>query len=122
MSAIMDFFSDPLSSVHRSSWGPESILKKAPIAAAVRKAFLLLLLATFLQFLFALQPALSGCSSKAREDVSIVLDVGHTAAAPGVSSARGVPEHDFNMNLAQRINQELLSAGFRSTYLMVTNT
>ncbi len=50
-----------------------------------------------------------------------VLDVGHTAAAPGAVSARGAYEYELNINLARRINEELLRAGFRSTYLMVTS-
>jgi N-acetylmuramoyl-L-alanine amidase len=72
------------------------------------------------------------CIAKAPEKIAIVLDVGHVARQPGVrcrrllpcpwgaTSARGVPEYDFNIKLAQRIKEELVSAGFRSTYLMVT--
>jgi N-acetylmuramoyl-L-alanine amidase len=72
------------------------------------------------------------CTAKAPEKIAIVLDVGHVARQPGVrcrrllpcpwgaTSARGVPEYDFNIKLAQRIKEELKSAGFRSTYLMVT--
>jgi N-acetylmuramoyl-L-alanine amidase len=64
----------------------------------------------------------AGCASKAREDISIVLDVGHTATSSGAISARGIDEYDFNLKLAQRVRDELLGAGFRSTYLMVTES
>ena len=64
-------------------------------------------------------PAAS-CAAKPREEVSIVLDVGHTATSPGAVSARGIDEYVFNLKLAQRVRDELLEAGYRSTYLMVT--
>jgi N-acetylmuramoyl-L-alanine amidase len=72
------------------------------------------------------------CATKAAEDIVIVLDVGHIARKPGgqcqrfvdcpwgQTSARGVPEYDFNIKLARRVKEELVRAGFRSTYLMVT--
>ena len=76
----------------------------------------------------------ANCSSKAPADIVIALDVGHIAGPPGTqcrrfetcpwgeTSARGVPEHEFNVRLAQRIKDKLDSAGFRSTNLMVTST
>jgi len=42
-----------------------------------------------------------------------VIDVGHTAQAPGATSARGFLEFSFNLILAKRIEQQLLAAGFR---------
>ena len=74
------------------------------------------------------------CGSKAINDIVIVLDVGHIARQPGEqcqrlmptscpsgqTSARGVPEYDFNLTLAQRIKEELVGAGFNSTYVMTT--
>jgi N-acetylmuramoyl-L-alanine amidase len=71
----------------------------------------------------ALQPrpaAAADCALKAPEDVVIALDVGHTAKNVGSTSARGIGEYDFNLKLAQRVRDELLSAGFRSTHLLVT--
>jgi N-acetylmuramoyl-L-alanine amidase len=62
------------------------------------------------------------CSTETSEKIRIVLDVGHTAAEPGATSARGVREYDFNLKLARRVQDELLEAGFKSTYLMVTRT
>jgi N-acetylmuramoyl-L-alanine amidase len=49
-----------------------------------------------------------------------VVDVGHTAGAPGAMSARGVYEYDFNLTLARRIDADLRAAGFVRTVLMVT--
>ncbi len=49
-----------------------------------------------------------------------VLDVGHTADAPGALSARGVPENAFNLQLAHEIDKDLRAAGFDRTVLMVT--
>ncbi len=50
----------------------------------------------------------------------IVLDVGHTAASEGASSARNVPEFTFNLRLAQRIEANLKAEGFAETRLLVT--
>jgi N-acetylmuramoyl-L-alanine amidase len=50
----------------------------------------------------------------------VVIDVGHTAQAPGAISARGVPEFVFNLSLAERIEQQLLAAGFRHSVLLIT--
>jgi len=74
------------------------------------------------------------CTSKAAKDIVIVLDVDHIARQPGEecrrlmpapcpwgeTSARGIPEYDFNIKLAQRIKEELVHTGFNSTYIMVT--
>src|SRR5262245_19927528 len=50
----------------------------------------------------------------------VVIDVGHTAQAPGAMSARGVPEFAFNLKLAERIRQQLLDVGFRRSVLLIT--
>ena len=50
----------------------------------------------------------------------IVLDVGHTAESEGATSARNVPEFNFNLRLAQRIEEKLRAAGFAETRLLVT--
>jgi N-acetylmuramoyl-L-alanine amidase len=59
----------------------------------------------------------SGCS---RAQFRVVLDVGHSAEVPGAKSARGVPEYEFNLRLAQRIEKTLTSAGFSKTLLLIT--
>jgi N-acetylmuramoyl-L-alanine amidase len=50
----------------------------------------------------------------------IVLDVGHTAASEGATSARNVAEFVFNLRLAQRIEEKLKSEGFPETRLLLT--
>jgi N-acetylmuramoyl-L-alanine amidase len=50
----------------------------------------------------------------------VIIDVGHTEQAPGATSARGVSEFVFNVNLARRIEQQLLAAGFRRSVLLIT--
>jgi N-acetylmuramoyl-L-alanine amidase len=60
------------------------------------------------------------CGLKKTKDVTILLDVGHTAKHPGAISARGMPEHDFNLKLALRIREELKRTGFDSTYVLET--
>jgi N-acetylmuramoyl-L-alanine amidase len=55
-----------------------------------------------------------------RDKFRVVLDVGHTADSPGAFSARGVPEYQFNLDLAKRIEQTLTESGFSKTVLLVT--
>ena len=45
---------------------------------------------------------------------SIAVDVGHYLAKPGVISARGVPEFDYNLKLAREIEIALKHAGHRT--------
>src|ERR1700719_1787582 len=60
----------------------------------------------------------SGC---ARSDFRVLIDVGHTATSPGANSARGVPEYDFNLKLADVIAQSLQEAGFDKTVRLITS-
>ena len=55
-----------------------------------------------------------------RAQFRVVLDVGHSAEVPGSKSARGVPEYDFNLRLARRIEKALAGAGFRKTVVLIT--
>jgi len=50
----------------------------------------------------------------------IVLDVGHTKQSEGASSARNIPEFNFNLHLAERIEERLKAEGFAATKLLVT--
>lgn len=52
-----------------------------------------------------------------RASFVVAVDPGHTLAAPGASSARGVPEVRFNDVLAARIVAALRAAGFERSYL-----
>jgi N-acetylmuramoyl-L-alanine amidase len=63
------------------------------------------------------KPAAPTCD---RARFRIVLDVGHTAEAPGAKSARNVGEFDFNLRLAKRIEEKLRTEGFAATRLLVT--
>jgi N-acetylmuramoyl-L-alanine amidase len=56
-----------------------------------------------------------------RAQFRVILDVGHTAEAPGAMSARNVPEYDFNLRLAKEIGQGLIDDGFVKTVLLVTH-
>ena len=87
--------------------------------AAAPIAWLLMPFAVLLTL--QVRPALAAsCTSKAPENIAIALDVGHTATNVGATSARGIGEYEFNIKLAQRVRDELLGAGFSSTFLMVT--
>src|SRR5262245_12793773 len=61
------------------------------------------------------------CKSKAKKDIIVILDVGHTDRDSGQMSARGVKEYDFNMKLARRVLEELVNTGFISTQMIVTS-
>ncbi len=65
----------------------------------------------------AAKPDAGGCQ---RAGFRVLLDVGHSAQVPGATSARGVPEYEFNLRLGQAIEKTLLRAGFRSTSLLIT--
>jgi N-acetylmuramoyl-L-alanine amidase len=56
----------------------------------------------------------------ARAAFRVIIDVGHTARVPGATSARGIPEFVFNLSLAERVEEQLLAAGFRRSVLLVT--
>jgi N-acetylmuramoyl-L-alanine amidase len=65
----------------------------------------------------ALEPVATMCD---RSKFRIVLDVGHTAASEGATSARNVAEFVFNLRLARRIEEKLKSEGFPETRLLLT--
>ena len=52
--------------------------------------------------------------------MKVIIDVGHTPGDTGQISARGVPEFEFNTRLAQQVTDELKSAGFQSTRMIVS--
>src|SRR6516165_7783941 len=59
------------------------------------------------------------CKFKAKKDIIVILDVGHTDKDSGQISAHGVKEYDFNMNLARLVLEELVNTGFLSTQMIV---
>lgn len=68
----------------------------------------------------ATQHASNGASC-ARSTSRVLIDVGHTATSPGADSARGVPEYEFNLKLADVIAQSLHDAGFDETIRLLTS-
>jgi N-acetylmuramoyl-L-alanine amidase len=56
-----------------------------------------------------------------RSAFRVLIDVGHTATSPGADSARGVPEYEFNLKLAEVIAQSLHEAGFDKIVRLVTS-
>jgi N-acetylmuramoyl-L-alanine amidase len=86
-----------------------------------RPAVLLPMVAAVFPVLLQGPPAIGAtCTSKQNKDIVIVVDVGHTPTDPGATSARGITEYNFNLDLARRVKTDLVAAGFRSTYLMLT--
>ena len=67
---------------------------------------------------FATQHASGTC---ARSAFRVLIDVGHTATSPGADSARGVPEYEFNLKLADVIAQSLREAGFDKSVRLITS-
>jgi N-acetylmuramoyl-L-alanine amidase len=63
----------------------------------------------------------SNSASCARSTFRIFIDVGHTATSPGADSARGVPEYQFNLKLADAIAQSLHEAGFDQAVRLITS-
>ena len=61
------------------------------------------------------------CKFKAKKDIIVILDVGHTDKDSGQISARGVKEYDLNMKLARQVLEELVNTGFISTQMIVTS-
>src|SRR5271167_4754648 len=68
----------------------------------------------------ATQHASNGATC-ARSTFRVLIDVGHTATSPGADSARGVPEYEFNLKLADVIAQSLHEAGFDKTVRLITS-
>jgi N-acetylmuramoyl-L-alanine amidase len=66
----------------------------------------------------AAAPAHSKCD---RPAFRVVLDVGHTLNVPGATSAHGVPEYAFNLQLSKEVEQALADAGFDKTVLLITD-
>lgn len=62
----------------------------------------------------AIVPLLLLASAGAREPPLVAIDVGHYAAEPGATSARGRPELEFNGELAALVRDALLARGVRA--------
>lgn len=55
-----------------------------------------------------------------RDGFRVIVDVGHTRESQGAISARGVPEYEFNLALAQEIEAQLAKGGFARTVLLIS--
>jgi N-acetylmuramoyl-L-alanine amidase len=66
------------------------------------------------------EPAKTTALKCERGAFRLILDVGHTKESQGAISARGVPEYEFNLDLAKEIEAQLMSAGFVKTTLLIT--
>jgi len=55
-----------------------------------------------------------------RDSFRVVLDIGHSLDAPGATSARGVPEYQFNLLLAEEVQKALDKGGFAKSVLLNT--
>jgi N-acetylmuramoyl-L-alanine amidase len=55
---------------------------------------------------------LQGATCAKAGSLKIVLDVGHTPAARGAVSARGMPEYDFNVALVKTLEDTLRAGGY----------
>ena len=53
-------------------------------------------------------------TASAAHAASIAIDVGHYLAKPGATSARGIPEFEYNLRLAREIEAALRKAGHRT--------
>lgn len=51
-------------------------------------------------------------------DTVVAVDVGHSHKRPGATSARGVPEYRFNLELARLVVSQLRAAGLVRAFLM----
>ena len=57
-------------------------------------------------------------TSCAKATLAIAVDAGHGPNVPGATSARGVPEYDFNLRLAKDVVAALGAAGFAKAFLL----
>ena len=57
--------------------------------------------------------AIAGCN---KSTFQIALDVGHSPAAPGAISARGVTEYSFNLRLTGVIERTLMAHGYGNVF------
>jgi N-acetylmuramoyl-L-alanine amidase len=105
---------------------------KAPVMIPLRHLEATLLFAVSIMLALADPPAAQSRAHRAvptkltsatcqRSAFRVVLDVGHTIAAPGAMSARGVAEYQFNLHLVQDVYQTLVDHGFADTVVLLTN-
>ncbi|SDE12086.1 N-acetylmuramoyl-L-alanine amidase [Rhodospira trueperi] len=60
----------------------------------------------------------SGAAACDRDRLIVALDIGHSVASPGATSARGRPEHAFNVDLASQVLAHMHAAGLSGAALI----
>ncbi|WP_299438699.1 N-acetylmuramoyl-L-alanine amidase [uncultured Rhodospira sp.] len=60
----------------------------------------------------------SGAGACDRDRLVVALDIGHTPSSSGATSARGRPEHAFNVDLARRVLAHMHAAGLDKAALI----
>jgi N-acetylmuramoyl-L-alanine amidase len=91
-------FAGALPLLHGAAWG-ETLVTEKPAPSADK-------------------PKASACDHHA---FRAVIDVGHTQALGGATSARGIYEYEFNLRLAKQVAHKLTAAGFEKTVLLITS-
>jgi N-acetylmuramoyl-L-alanine amidase len=97
-------------------FGRHSAARPFRASAALSFVFVFLAASQPLRAQPAAEVAAPGCE---RQNFRITLDVGHTALSPGATSARGVPEFQFNSQLAETVIDHLHQAGFSSAQTLI---
>jgi N-acetylmuramoyl-L-alanine amidase len=95
---MISLFAVALPLLHGAAWGGTPVTEKPARSADKPKA--------------------SACDHHA---FRAVIDVGHTQALGGATSARGIYEYEFNLRLAKQVAHKLTAAGFEKTVLLITS-
>lgn len=68
-----------------------------------------------------LAPGLAAASEPVPGEARIVaIDVGHTRVSPGAISVTGIPEYEFNLKIAKRLESKLQESGTIKPFLIVS--
>jgi len=68
-----------------------------------------------------LTPGLAAASEPVPGEARIVaIDVGHTRVSPGAISVTGIPEYEFNLKIAKRLESKLQESGTIKPFLIVS--
>ena len=70
--------------------------------------------------LAVLPPPVARAAGCDKPTFRIIVDVGHSATAPGAISARGATEYSFNLALSALIERRLVAHGYGNVFRMIT--
>lgn len=68
--------------------------------------------------LLAVLPASVALAECDRADFVLAIDIGHSLGSPGATSARGVPEYEFNKRLAGRLLSAARKRGYDESFIV----